>query len=211
MIETLIVPGLNSSPAGHWQHHWAVEDPTAELVEQENWSMPVLADWLPTLEAQIMAAGPGVVLVAHSLGCALVTALASRPAASHISGALLVAPADIEPLSDRYPAVAAFRNGEDAKLPFAALVVASRTDPFMSFSRAEAAAKSWGAGLYDLGDAGHINIASGHGPWAEGPALADGLRGRTAPVVGPRPFANGWWTEVRPDLATSHGTGLGTF
>eukprot|EP01035_Chromulina_nebulosa_P068504 gene68504-93870_t len=53
-------------------------------------------------------------------------------------------------------------------LPFPTTVVASRTDPYVTFERAEAFAADWGSRLVDLGDAGHINILSGHGLWLDG-------------------------------------------
>lgn len=36
MIHTLILPGLDGSPAPHWQHWWAQRDPHALLVEQND-------------------------------------------------------------------------------------------------------------------------------------------------------------------------------
>lgn len=183
MIDTLIVPGLNGSPEGHWQRHWADLDPRAELVEQESWATPRLTDWLHTLEARIEASEPGVILVAHSLGCALVGILAGRPAASHVGGALLVAPADLSALAQTIPTVRDFVRAEalalDEVLPFASLLVASRNDPFMSYAGAVRRAARWGSALIDLGEAGHVNIASGYGPWDEARTIADGLRGRT--------------------------------
>lgn len=176
MIETLVLPGLNGSPEGHWQHHWAGSDPRAEIVEQEDWSQPRLIDWLHTLEARLAASRPGVILVAHSLGCSLVAALAGRPSASHVGGALLVAPADLDALADRHPTTREFGWGHETALPFASVLVASRNDPFMSFEAAERQASKWGSALFDLGEAGHINIASGFGPWDDGFVLADGMR-----------------------------------
>lgn len=194
MIETLIIPGLHGSPEGHWQHHWAENDPLAEIVEQESWSRPRFVDWLHALEARLEASQPGVVLVAHSLGCSLVAAIAERPAAAYVSGALLVAPADVQALADRHPEVGEFQAGHHTPLPFASLLVASRNDPFMDFASAQRQAATWGSAFYDLGDAGHINIASGYGAWKEAPILADGLRGR---LVG-APLAS---FQRRPQMA----------
>lgn len=208
MIGTLIVPGLNGSPEGHWQHHWALGDPGAETVEQEDWSQPRLTDWLHALEARIAATRPGVVLVAHSLGCSLVAALAGRPAASHVGGALLVAPADLRGLADRHPTVREFEGTETAALPFASILVASRNDPFMGFKAAERQAAAWGSALYDLGEAGHVNIASGFGPWDDAPTLADGLRGRPLRRPPATP-SSPWWGSVHPTLGTAHDAGLG--
>ncbi|MET0367432.1 MAG: alpha/beta hydrolase [Methylobacterium sp.] len=203
MIETLIVPGLNGSPPGHWQHHWALEDAGADLVEQENFAEPRLTDWLHALEAGIAACRPGVILVAHSLGCALVAALARRPAASHVGGALLVAPADVPALAERHPSVRSFEGGGAAPLPFASILVASRNDPFMGFEAAERQAATWGSALFDLGPAGHVNIASGYGFWPDAPTLADGLRGRpVTPAQAPR---RRWTRDIRPDAAPAAG------
>ena len=94
-MTTLIIPGYRGSEKGHWQQQWLLEDETARLVEQDDWDNPVLCQWLHVLEATL-AETPGAVLVAHSLGCVLVTHLASRPSAAHIAGAVLVAPADAE-------------------------------------------------------------------------------------------------------------------
>ncbi|WP_279482000.1 alpha/beta hydrolase [Aureimonas sp. SK2] len=209
MTETLIVPGLNGSPAGHWQHHWLEGDPLAELVEQEDWAEPVLADWLHALEAAIMASRPGVILVAHSLGCALAAALADRPAASHVGGALLVAPADIASLSRTVPTAAPFAEASGARLPFASILVASRNDPYMRFEGAERCAATWGSALFDLGEAGHVNIASGFGPWPDAATLAEGLRGRPARparIFAGRSPGRG---PLGVPISRSHGGGLG--
>lgn len=179
MIETLIVPGLDGSGAGHWQRLWADRDPASDVVEQEDWATPVLSDWLHALEARIVEA-PNSVIVAHSLGCLLVAQLAGRPAASHVAGALLVAPPDMARLARERPDLADFAVASGERLPFASIFVASRNDPYMSWPRAEALAKEWGSALIDLGRAGHINVDSGHGHWPEGPILADGLRAMRA-------------------------------
>jgi uncharacterized protein len=48
------------------------------------------------------------------------------------------------------------------------ILVASRNDPYCSYERAEDFAYAWGAVVVDAGESGHINAASGHGPWPEG-------------------------------------------
>jgi predicted alpha/beta hydrolase family esterase len=55
------------------------------------------------------------------------------------------------------------------------VVVASRNDPYMAFDCAVALARDWGARMVDAGFAGHINVASGHGPWPEGRDLIQAL------------------------------------
>jgi predicted alpha/beta hydrolase family esterase len=62
------------------------------------------------------------------------------------------------------------------RLPFRAIVVASRTDPHAPFAASQALAAHWGAELVDAGDAGHIDTSSGYGPWPEGERLLATLR-----------------------------------
>jgi uncharacterized protein len=204
MLKTLIVPGLDGSGPKHWQREWAMSDETAEIVEQEDWARPDLTGWLHTLEARIMEA-PGAVLVAHSLGCALVAHLAGRPAAAHVAGALLVAPAQTLRLAEARPDLADFRLMELKRLPFPSILAASRNDPYLTWPEAEAHAAGWGSALVDLGQAGHVNTQSGYGPWADGPVLADGLRGRRPGRAG----ALRWWSAVPGVPGPAHDVGLG--
>lgn len=163
----LIVPGLFNSPAGHWQSHWQAALPTAGRVEQSDWERPRLGDWTAAL-AEAVRARPGAILVAHSLGCGLVAHLSAVSGGRGIGGALLVAPADLNPAGPAGRLLQGFSPMPRRPLPFPATVVASRTDPYVAFERAESFAADWGARLVDLGDAGHINVVSGHGPWPEG-------------------------------------------
>jgi predicted alpha/beta hydrolase family esterase len=54
-------------------------------------------------------------------------------------------------------------------------VVASTNDPFARLDRAKTFATAWGSELVILESAGHINAASGHGPWPEGERLLEKL------------------------------------
>lgn len=172
---TLIVPGYLGSGDGHWQRIWAEDDPDAVLVEQADWHRPDRTDWLTTLDAAV-AAHPGALLVAHSLGCVLVAHYARLRPQAAIAGALLVAPADVEAVLGDYPQFASFAPVPRQPLPFPSTLVASRNDPFMDFARARRFAAAWGSRLVDLGSAGHVNIASGHGAFPEARRLADALR-----------------------------------
>ena len=50
----------------------------------------------------------------------------------------------------------------------------------MRFGRARDLARAWGSDLVDMGLAGHINVASGFGPWPYGKELRDDLDLRAA-------------------------------
>lgn len=175
MKNTLIIPGYLGSERDHWQRLWAAEDPSAHVVEQDDWENPTLSEWIYALEAEL-AQSPGAVLVAHSLGCILVAHLASRPSAAHIAGALLVAPADTERMLVREPKFASFAPIPRYSFNFPSVVVASRNDPYMGFTRSKTLADLWGSGFVDMGEAGHINAETGLGSWSEGQVLANSLR-----------------------------------
>jgi predicted alpha/beta hydrolase family esterase len=168
---TLIVPGLDGSPEGHWQRWWLDDQDNATLVEQADWSRPDLESWLMRLEFELMANGPAVI-VAHSLGAVLAASLAGRISAANVIGALLVAPCDLDRAKLLHGRRIDFPSMPRLALPFPSIVVASRTDPYMDISVASHFASLWGSALVDLGNAGHINVASGFGRWPDAYALA---------------------------------------
>lgn len=169
----LMLPGWTNSGPEHWQSHWERAHPEYRRVEQTNWDTPTPEDWLPAIASAIAQAAPPVVLVGQSLGClaAVHWAGQSDPAEiARVAGAFLVAPPDVE----RKNAGRVVRRWSPIpmkRLPFASVVVASRTDPYAAFARSEEFAAAWGSTLIDIGDAGHVNTASGHGPWPEGHQL----------------------------------------
>lgn len=174
MTRTLLIPGIDASPAPHWQHWWQAKDPMALTVHQHDWATPTPEAW----EAEVAGAvlqHPGAVLVAHSLGCLVVARLLAKWPQLNIAGALLVAPAD----PSRSRRLSRFADTPRGELPVPVTLVASRTDPWMSFDAAVTLAADWGATLVDLGDAGHVNVDSGFGPWPEGLSLRDGLKRRS--------------------------------
>ncbi len=170
MTKTLIVPGLDGSPAPHWQHWWAATDPKALMVDLSDLSQPSPAVWEIELAATILH-HPGCILVGHSLGAVLIARILTKWPQVNVRAALLVAPAETRG-SDR---IGQFGPIPERLLGVPARVVASRNDPWMSFGRAAHLAQAWGGDLVDLGNAGHINVASGFGPWARGKSLRDEL------------------------------------
>jgi uncharacterized protein len=175
----LILPGLGGSGPEHWQTRWEALYPRHLRVAQRDWDRPRRQDWLASLGAAVTAAGQPVVLVAHSLGCALVAHAASRPYAAAIVAALLVAPADVDSPAHAPPETRDFAPLPLSPLPFPATVVASRDDPYVTLARARALAEAWGAEFVDAGRRGHLNAASGLGDWPEGRRHLEALLART--------------------------------
>jgi predicted alpha/beta hydrolase family esterase len=171
MSTRLIIPGLNGSGPGHWQHHWLKDDVDAVLVEQRDWARPDLGEWLIQLELALRA-HPGATLVAHSFGALVAANLAGRPSASLVGAALLVAPCDPDLVRSRHPGVVGAAALPCARASFPTLILGSRNDPYMRFVDAKALAEKLNGGFVDLGHAGHVNIDSGHGRWPAGYRLA---------------------------------------
>ncbi len=164
--DILILPGLGGSGPDHWQTRWEQKLSTARRIVQDDWDRPVLEAWRVRIIEEALRATRPVVLVAHSLG-ALAAAHTAPFLAGKVAGAFFVAPPtskELAPLASVDPAFFA----QVAPLPFATLVVASRDDPFGTFEASESLARGLGADLADAGLSGHINVASGHGPWPEG-------------------------------------------
>jgi len=91
------------------------------------------------------------------------------------TGALLVAPADVDSPRHTPDEVRSFSPIPMARLPFPSVVVASSDDPFVALERATAFAAAWGSRLVTLPRGGHINADAGFGPWPEGRRLLDAL------------------------------------
>ena len=166
--DILVVPGLGNSGPGHWQRRWGARFSTAQFVEQEEWDKPELGPWVYKIEREIMLATRPVVLIAHSLAVSAVVHAARRLTDTKVRGAFLVSAPDLE-LNPNVPvATRPFRGVPRDPLPFPSMLIASATDPFCSVERAAEFAACWGSDFHLAGDAGHINVASGHGPWPEG-------------------------------------------
>lgn len=167
MTPILIIPGLGGSGLHHWQTYLERSFPGTSRVEQDDWDAPDRKTWVERLVAAVEAA-PGAVLVAHSLGCALVAHVAAERPDLTIEAALLVAPADVDSADHTPDHIRDFAPIPCSPLPFRSVVVASANDPFMSLPRAREIADAWGAGFVDAGSLGHINIDAGFGPWPTG-------------------------------------------
>ena len=171
-----LVPGLGSSGPDHWQTHFERLNPDFTRVEQRDWERPDRREWVDTLARALAGEALGqVVLVAHSLGCVTVAHWAGRYG-HRIKGALLVAPSDVETAHYAAFPTTGFGPMPLRALPFPSKVVASRNDEWVTPARARQFAEAWGSELVDIGNAGHINAASGYGPWPAGLALLEAWR-----------------------------------
>lgn len=161
----LIVPGLHDSGPEHWQSWLQGLYRHSVRVVQDDWHTPDLVRWSDRIATTLERAGPGPwLVVAHSFGVLALVHHLARHAGSRavgdgdgIAAALLVAPAD------------PVKFGVSEALPHTPLapittVVGSQTDPWMRIDEAHRWAGRWGSHFVNLGDAGHVNVESGHGP-----------------------------------------------
>lgn len=171
-FDTLIVPGWHGSPAGHWQSIWERAYPGFRRVEQKDWIHADPDTWAASLDSFVASTTKPVVLVAHSLGVLTVAHWAAQSSqVNRVHAAFLVAPPDVEHYDGPADCLSLFAPIPRHRLPFDSLVVGSENDPYASASRVVQLAADWGAEYMCTGPVGHINIASGHGPWPAGEAL----------------------------------------
>lgn len=166
--DIIIVPGYGDSGPDHWQSRWQRKLSTARRVEQDDWDAPAKDAWVSRLVATVAAGRRPSVILAHSLGVVTVAHAAPLLPRDVVRGAFLVAPADVDDTGLIPSADSAFAPIPQAPLPFPSLLVASRSDPYCAYERAEDFAFAWGSALVDAGEAGHLNPDSGFGPWPEG-------------------------------------------
>lgn len=156
---TLIVPGLNDSGVAHWQTWWERKDRNALRVTQDNWVQADIGLWSGKVSEAINLSHGQIWIVAHSFGC-LASMFAAQKYADRIAGMFLVAPAD----PDKF----GLRGLFDTAVAAPAILVASRTDPWLEFGKAQHWSSVLGGDFIDLGNAGHINAESGFGAWQQG-------------------------------------------
>jgi hypothetical protein len=178
MTPILTVPGLWNSGPQHWQTHWEAKHGLRRVL-QRDFDRPVRDEWVATLDAAVRACDEPPLLAAHSLGCSLVAQWAKETGGEGVAGAFLVAPSDVE--APNYPPQGrSFDQVPKTKLPFPSIVVASTNDEYVSAARAELFATTWGSRFVVIGEAGHINSASGYGPWPEGEQMLFDFRASIA-------------------------------
>lgn len=166
--DILIVPGLGGSGPDHWQSRWQSKLPTARRVEQADWDHPMRATWVSRMAEAIAGTTRPVVVIAHSLGVITAAHALADCDPDRIAGAFLVAPPDEDALRAIPEIDADFLPYPRGPLPCPSILVGSTNDPYASPATTEGYGLDWGSRYVDAGAAGHINTASGHGPWPEG-------------------------------------------
>lgn len=179
----VLVPGLRGSAPSHWQELYAARTDGAVTVPFPTTELWHSIEERTRLLGRTVAAVDGpVILVAHSAGVlAAVHWVRSlpddAPALGRVAGAVLATPPDFGvdwPAPHPRPAELSAAGWEPIprrRLPFPSIVAASRDDPLARYRVTAGLAEAWGSRLVDLGDAGHLNPASGYGEWD----LIDGL------------------------------------
>jgi len=174
MAPVLILPGYGGSGPEHWQTRWEARHPEYQRVQMQDWNEPAVDVWVKVLTDAVTASSVPPLIVAHSLGCLVVSHFAGRGGIAR--AALLVAVPD--PSAPQFPREArGFSDFPRAPLGFPSRIVASRNDPYGSFEFSARCARAWGSELIDVGALGHINAESGLGDWPEGERLLAGLLG----------------------------------
>ena len=181
--QVLLLPGWQNSGPQHWQSLWETEYGYLR-VDQHDWMRPLRGDWVARLEDVVLEQAeaspkpdnPGLVLVAHSLGCHLIAAWAAHSRnTALVKGALLVAPGDPERVELR-GLLSSWAPVTLQALPFSSRLLGSQNDPYCSLARARFFADALGAKFIDYGKTGHINADSGLGRWPDGQAMLSALR-----------------------------------
>ena len=173
MIHTIIVPGVGGSDSNHWQSWLQRELMSCSRVQQKDWNLPILKDWMKSFVTLVAKIEAPIQIVAHSFGCLTsVAALAQHPElTSKIKKLILVAPAN----PARFGANGFARNSPNdyaayfhqLKIAVPTEMIISENDPWLNFDDALALAKAWRIKPRNLGQVGHINVASGFGSFPE--------------------------------------------
>ncbi|MEV0267904.1 alpha/beta hydrolase [Hamadaea sp. NPDC050747] len=174
MTRHLLVPGRGIPRPDHWMRRWSAAHPQYMWAPEPPGPPLILADRVAALHAAVSESDEPAILIAHSAGCITTVTWAAHHRGP-VRAALLVTPPYVDGFepedSSDLPWVV-----PRSRLPFRAVVVASRTDPYTTFAQFEQFAEDWGAELVDAGDVGHLDTATGFGPWPQGEQLVDELR-----------------------------------
>ena len=173
MIHTVIVPGVGGSEHDHWQSWLQRQLKSCSRVQQQDWNKPVLHEWIEQFFKTVQSIQEPIQIVAHSFGClTTVAALAQHPELNqNIKNLVLVAPANPARFGDAGFARESQNDYQQyfhqVKLQVPTQMIISENDPWLNFQDALQLAKAWKIRPKNLGQVGHINVASGFGPFPE--------------------------------------------
>lgn len=170
-FDFLAIPGRGNSKSDHWMSHWCQAFPNSSRVLQAEWDRPNPTDWIAGVDAAVAAAPRRLVLLAHSLAVAATVKWAeqaSEKQRAKVVAAFLVAASNVEDPDPSFDLIRPFAPMPRVRLPFPSLLVASRTDPRVTFEKAQEFATAWGADFADAGDFGHMGNEAKLGLWPTG-------------------------------------------
>ena len=173
MIHTVIVPGVGGSEYAHWQSWLQRQLMSCSRVQQSDWNSPILQNWVAEFVKTVAPIQDDIQIVAHSFGClTTVAALAQHPELqAKIKNVVLVAPANPARFGESGFAQYSQSNYsayfQQLKLAVPTRLLISENDPWLSFADAQALAQAWQLTPINLGQVGHINVASGFGAFPE--------------------------------------------
>ena len=173
MIHTVIVPGVGGSEAQHWQSWLQQQLVSSSRVQQKNWDRPVLSEWVAQFVKTVAAVKAPIQIVAHSFGCLTsVAALAEHPELSaKVKNLVLVAPANPARFGEAGCAPHSLTEYKQyfhqLNIDVPTTLLISENDPWLGYFDALQLAQAWKLTPINLGQVGHINVASGFGPFPD--------------------------------------------
>jgi len=168
----VLVYGYDGSGPGHWQR-WLEEElrrrgAAVAFPDLPHPTSPRKDAWVDVLAATAAASAPRpVTFVCHSLGCWALDHLMNERPPANARAALLVAPPSpyllFEPVESFLPPP--LRRGAWAPIAAGSLLVGSDDDDYTSTEELTEIGSAIGVRTHVVAGAGHINPASGYGPW----------------------------------------------
>lgn len=168
-VDILMLPGLEGGSSQHWYMLWKSENLLlTSRVEVSDWFNPHRDEYVDAVTAKIAErSNRPIILIGHSLGTMALVQGAEAWRNTSVCGVVLIGVPDLSQ-HDLFEHTKSYLPTPSSPLPFPSVVIASRTDEFCTYDVAARYASAWGSNLEDIGDSGHINPDSGHGPWPEG-------------------------------------------
>ncbi|RZF55783.1 alpha/beta hydrolase [Acinetobacter halotolerans] len=173
MTHTLIVPGVGGSEVQHWQSWLQQQLVSSSRIQQKYWDRPVLSEWVSQFVKTVAEIKSPIQIVAHSFGCLTsVAALAEHPELkAKVKNLVLVAPANPARFGEsgfaRHSLTDYKQYFYQLNIDVPTTLLISENDPWLNYVDALQLAQAWQLTPINLGPVGHVNVASGYGPFPE--------------------------------------------